>query len=461
MGSSEVIKPNSYSTANRLHRWLVCSALLLIAYNAAALAQLPPLDRAETEVPADLNGLHFYLITVDVGNNVWDNFGHTALRLHDENANIDLVFNWGVFDVSGGVVDFSYNFFSGVMNYHLATNPPTREFDVYRAQGRTVWQDRLNLTNPQKERLYRRLMWNLRSENLNYSYHYFFDNCTTRVRDYLDEALNGAISAQYSGVTEETFRHHIREHYASLSLIGFSLDVLMNSNIDQQVTEWDDMFRPMILRQRLKAMNSDVGGAEEVLPLLSDHQLIMEFPPPTIQRSGYQIASIGLLVPLVVLLMMLKRIPMSYFATNARISLRAAGLSFRLLGLIGLVTALFSGIFGLLMLGSWFVSDHTDTHHNFNLLLFWPTDLLGVVVALRWLFFCRPWPMSHNSAPFINNYLLIHLLAMFAYGLAALFGLTDQVIVEIAVNVLPGFLLLILLAWLVGFEPARSKNMFF
>ncbi|MEC7080320.1 MAG: DUF4105 domain-containing protein, partial [Pseudomonadota bacterium] len=370
------------------------------------------------------------------------------------------VFNWGVFDTSGGVADFSYNFFKGVMDYRLATSSSTSEFDVYRAQGRTVWQDRLNLTNPQKEKLYRRLMWNLQAENLAYEYHYFFDNCTTRVRDYLDEALGGAISDQYSGVTEKTFRHYVREHYASASLIGFSLDVLLNSNVDQQVSEWEEMFLPLTLRQRLQAMSSDVGGAEEVLPLLSDHQKIMEFPPPTVQPSAYQIASVGLLVPLLALLLMLKRLPMTYLATHSRISLRAAGLSFRLLGLVGVVTALFSGIFGFLMLSSWFVSDHIDTHHNFNLLLFWPTDLLGVVIAIRWLVSCRPWPMSHDSAPFIHNYLLAHVGALLAYSAAAFFQLTSQLIVDLAVHLVPGLLLFTLLIWLVGLEPARSKNIF-
>ena len=461
MGSSEIFKSACYETIIRLGRWLVRSVLLLFACNPAALAQLSPIDRDGTEIPTDLNGLHFFLITVDVGNNIWDNFGHTALRLYDENTDTDLVFNWGVFDASGGVIDFSYKFFSGAMSYRLETSSPTREFDAYRAQGRTVWQDRLNLTNPQKERLYRRLMWNLQVENLTYDYHYFFDNCTTRVRDYLDEALSGAISAQFRDGTDKTFRHHIREHFASLSLIGFSLDVLMNSNIDRQVTEWEDMFLPLSFRQRLKAINSDVGGAEEVLSLISDHQLIMEFPPPTIQRSVYQIVPIGFFAPLMALLVMLKRIPMSYFATNARVGLRAAGFSFRLLGLVGAAAAGFSGIYGLLMLASWFVSGHIDTHHNFNLLLFWPTDLLGMIIALRWLFFCRPWPMSHNSAPFIHNYFLIRVLSMLAYGAAALFDLTDQAIIELAVNVLPGFLFFILLIWLVGFEPARSKNMFF
>ena len=145
-------------------------------------------------IPADMSGVHFYLITVDVGDAVWDNFGHTALRVFDENSNTDVVFNWGNFDIGSGAVEFSWDFFKGIMNYQLATSSPRQEFSMYRFQERTVWQDRINLTNPQKVRLYRRLMWNLEPENIVYPYQYFYDNCTTKVRDYLDEALSGRIS---------------------------------------------------------------------------------------------------------------------------------------------------------------------------------------------------------------------------------------------------------------------------
>jgi len=420
-----------------------------------------PLNAADYPVPADFSGVHFYLITVDVGKNVWDNFGHTALRMYDESSNTDLIFNWGVFDVSGGVVAFSYNFFKGIMPYRLATNLPGREFDMYRAQGRTVWQDRINLTNPQRETLYRRLMWNSEPENLEYDYQYFFDNCTTRVRDYIDEALGGSVFENNQGETDRTFRDLVRSHYASVALIAFSLDVLMNSNIDRPVSEWEEMFLPLSLRQRLSALTSDVSEDGVVLPLLSDHQVIMEFPPPTAQSSGYQLASVALLAPVFFLLLMLKRIPMSYFATHSRVSLKAAGLNFRLLGLLGLLTASFSGIYGSLMLGSWFVSDHVDTHHNINLLLFWPTDLLGILVALRWLVLCKSWPMTHNSAPFINYYLMLHVAAMLGYVAIAFLGLSQQLIMDIAVYVVPGFLLFTLLIWVVGFEPAKPSNMFF
>ena len=420
-----------------------------------------PPELADYAVPADMNDVHFYLITVDVGDSVWDNFGHTALRVRDENNNTDTVFNWGYFSFGDGVIAFSWNFFKGIMDYSLVTNSPSQEFAMYRAQERTVWQDRINLTNPQKERLYRRLMWNLEPGNVQYPYQYFFDNCTTKVRDYLDEALLGRISRQYTAETDVSFRDQVQAHYESVGLIGFSLDILMNSNIDRNMTEWEDMFLPLKLRERLMGVSSDVAENGQQLMLLSDPQIVGQYPAPTADSDPYQIATLVLVAPVLFLALMLKRIPQSYFATHPRIGLKAAGINFRILGLIGLLTAIFSGVYGILMLGSWFVSNHVDTHHNINLLLFWPTDILGVVVSLRWLLLCKPWPMTHNSKPFINYYLLAHVAGMLLYGAIAFFELVTQSIGNIALYVVPGFLLFTFMIWLVGFEPVKPKNMFF
>jgi len=423
-----------------------------------ALSQPPSEEIRPYQVPTDMSGVYFYLITVDVGDMIWDNFGHTALRVYDQNSDTDTVFNWGVFDVSGGIVPFSWNFFKGIMNYRLATNPPSQEFGMYRDQQRSVWQDKLNLTNPQKEILYRRLMWNLEPENVEYAYQYFFDNCTTKVRDYLDEALLGKVSREYTGITETTFREQVQSHYESVPLIAFSLDVLMNSNIDRAVTEWEDMYLPLRLRDRLLNVKSDVAENGQQLMLLNDPQVIMEFPAPSIKTNGYVVSSSVLWVAVILLILNLKRMPRSYFASYLRVGLRAPRISFRVLGMLGLLTAVFSGVYGAVMLGSWFVSDHIDTHHNFNLLLFWPTDLLGIPIALCWLFFCKPWQMTHNSAPFIHYYLFMHIAGMAIYTVIGLFSLTDQSIYDIAIYVLPGFFLYTLLIWFIGFEPVKPKG---
>ena len=260
------------------------------------------------QLPSNMSGIHFYLVTVDVGDDVWNNFGHTALRLFDENTNTNTIFNWGVFDISGGVAGFSWNFFKGVTNYRLATNSPSQEFASYAAQGRTVWQDKINLTNPQKKRLYQRLMWNLEPANVEYSYQYFFNNCTTKLRDYLDEALNGGIKSRFNGDTQSTFRDHVQSHYQSIGILAFSLDIMMNSNIDRVISEWEEMFLPLKLREYLLQMGSNVAENGEWQMLLSDPQIIIDFPPPIIESNPYQIASIFLLSPLLLLFLMIKHV---------------------------------------------------------------------------------------------------------------------------------------------------------
>lgn len=405
---------------------------------------LTPVEGADIRLPADLSQLDFYLVTVDVGDMVWDNFGHTALRMVDRNTDTDLVFNWGLFDASIGYVRFASNFMQGIMDYRLGISPPGWEFGRYQQEQRTVWQDRLVLTDPQKRRLYERLAWNIRDENIEYQYDYFFDNCTTRVRDYLDEALGGALSQQNSALTQRTYRDEVRSHYASLPLISFSLDVLMNERIDRRMTQWERMFLPMQLRERLQAMG-----------LLEDSQTVMEFDAPSAGLNPYYLAA-STMLPLLLLLLCLQRASIASFSSQPGFGLRVPALTYRLLGLVGLVITLFSGIYGLIMTLGWLFSAHQDLHANMNLLLFWPTDLIGVLIALRWLLTGGPWTISEGRHQLVVSYLVIHVMAAVVYLVMAVAGLTDQALGALTLYVLPALMLFTLLVALAGVRRTRS-----
>jgi len=56
---------------------------------------------------------------------------------------------------------------------------------------------------------------------------------------------------------------------------------------------------------------------------------------------------------------------------------------------------------------------------------------------------------------------MAHLVAMAVYAVVALFDLYSQSIFPIALYVLPGFALFTVLIWMVGFEPAKPKPMYF
>src|SRR5690606_24001953 len=183
-------------------------------------------------------------------------------------------------------------------------------------------------TTAQKQRLYQRLAWNLRAENIVYDYDYFFDNCTTRVRDYLDEALGGSIAERSRAFSSNTFRDEVQSHYASIPLIAFSLDVLMNERIDRRMSQWEQMFLPAQLRDQLNRLG-----------LLDRSEVLAQFTPPAPGINAYYVAAL-LLLPLMLLLLSVRRASIASFSSQPGFTLRVPALSYRLLGLVGVVVLL-------------------------------------------------------------------------------------------------------------------------
>ncbi len=440
--------------------WLAfCLPLCLIELAHAQLpAQLPTLGDADAYPrPADYGRLHFHLVTVDVGNRLWDNFGHSALRMRDEAGGVDLLFNWGGFDISGGMLAFGFRFFLGEMNYRLFTVPTDQAYARYRQEARSVWEDRIHLNNAEKARLYQRLMWNLEPENLGYQYDYFDDNCTTRLRDYLDEALDGRLRGFFTQQTETSYRQLIWSHFGSLAVVAMLLDLGMNSNIDRPISEWESMFLPLNLRRSLARVDSDVARGGAQLPLLDESRVVMQFQPPTRQWNAYAIST-ALLVSLSLLPLLSTRRPRhSRFlgaSRNRPRSLSKPG--YLVLGALTLAVASFSGILGCLMLFGWLWSGHADLHHNVNLLLFWPTDLIGVAIALRWLILRSPWPLNRHNAPYFDYYLLAHLLGILVYAVVDLGGLVEQDLSRARTWLLGPLALIVFLIWRHGFRHSEN-----
>ncbi len=419
------------------------------ADNAVQLTaqDLPVIDDLRSiRLPADWNRVQFFLITVDVGNRLWDNFGHTALRMVDENSDTDIVFNWGLFDTSVGYLRFGANFARGVMEYQLGVSPPHWELSRYQGEARTVWQDRITLTNAQKLQLYQRLSWNLRPENIVYSYDYFFDNCTTRVRDYLNEALIGTLADRSQTLVPETFRDEVQAHYASLPLIALSLDVLMNERIDRQMSQWEQMFLPASLRDQLGRLG-----------LLTDTEVLAQFTPPQDRYSPYLVTSL-LMMPLFLLLLCVRKASIASFSSQPGFTLRVPSVSYRVLGLTGLVISLFSGVYGIIMLLGWLFSSHQDMHANINLLLFWPTDLMGLLLATRWTLVGSAPSVTRGRNQFVMIYMALHLLAAVAYVFMGLTGLSQQNTLSLMMFVMPVLILFALVLSTAGLRSVRSLS---
>lgn len=437
---------------------LLGRVLLLFLFGlvpAMAQPSLPAIDEpAAIPMPVDLSRVRFQLLTVDAGDHVWDNFGHTALRVVDENTGTDLVFNWGLFDTSGGLLPFGWRFFRGDMRYRLGVVPTAWELSRYEREQRSVWQDRLNLTQEQKARLYRRLAWNLRDGNVAYDYDYFRDNCTTRVRDYLDEALGGALSETMEGRAGESWRDEVRRHYRSLPPVAVTLDVWLNGQVDEPMSRWQQMFLPMELREGLLRTDSGVRRNGESLPLLARGEQLLRFESPPDRGNGYHYMA-GLLLPLGLLASTVRRVPLSSLSSSPGYRLAAGALSYRLLGLLGIALSLFSGLTGLVLVVGWWMSSHEVLQANWNLLLFWPTDLFLLGAALRWLLTGREVRTTTGWHQWIVTYLVLHGVAGLVYFFIAVTGLAEQQLGSTVLYILPVLPVFAVIVALAGYRSVR------
>ncbi|MBA2542801.1 MAG: hypothetical protein H0V17_24360, partial [Deltaproteobacteria bacterium] len=87
-------------------------------------------------------------------------------------------------------------------------------------------------------------------KNLYYAYDHFWDNCTTRVRDILDEASGGILSTLKGVETDgKTFRDLARDGFWGMRGFLLITDVAMGRVTDRVPDYWERMFLPQFLRE--------------------------------------------------------------------------------------------------------------------------------------------------------------------------------------------------------------------
>lgn len=416
-----------------LSRWLlaVCVGLFL-ALGRGEAAEFK-------QMPADLDQVDIYLHTADIGNQIYTNFGHIALRVHDKSTGSDLVFNWGIFDFGSSPVAFGLNYYKGILNYKLGIYPYRWAIEGYKAEKRKIWQDKFYLTRDQKEKLLTRLIENARPENQVFAYLYFADNCATRIRDHLDAVMGGAVrQATAENHASQTFRDMVYEGYSYTPGLDLFLDIAMNSNIDKLMTLWERMFHPLHMRDvYLKTMN-------EGRPLFEESTVLIDFPrPESYPGLSFMLFLVGFGVPLSLL-------GIAFFAQEKTGKLWST--TYRLFALVSLPLAGFGALLGFLMPLTWVVSNHLDLHHNANMLVFWPFDFILLVWLFAILVQGHGWRVSARSAAFLQRYVLAHVIVTLLMPVLRLLGLIQQNVDRISVWILPPYLVMLFLLWRMGTE---------
>jgi hypothetical protein len=381
------------------------AALLMVAFPLHA--QQPGAD------------LRISVITIGPGAEVWERFGHNAIMVEDTMTGEARWYNYGMFDFNAA--DFWPRFLKGDMRYWMAGGNVRSELGAYIERNRSVWVQELDLTPPQRLALKQFLEWNVLPENRFYHYDYYYDNCSTRVRDALDRVIGGAIKAQTEGqATATTFRAETRRLTESSLPVYIGIELGLGRPTDRPISQYEEMFLPMALRDHLRQVTlRDSTGTER--PLVKAEETLFrstaEPPPAAPPRWWPWFLLAGVIVGGVLLV-----------SGRALGRSGAARWSF---GILAGAWTLFAGLGGLMLAALWSFTHHTAAYANENLLQLCPLALVLLALLPRLLHHPQePHPVAARVA-------LVMLLASLAGLVVKLLPGASQMNWEIIAFALP------------------------
>jgi len=191
------------------------------------------------------------LVTMGIGSLMWERHGHIALCVRYHDSKNDICYNYGIgnFHQPGAM---AWGFFRGAKSFWAGEQEVDDLIRIYAGADRTVWAQPIPLTAEQKQQVIKKLEHDILDEHRYYAYDHFWDNCTTRVRDILDDALGGALKSMTEETDGKTFRDLARDGFYGMRIPLLITDMFMGRVTDRVPTYWERMFLPQYLREAVQ-----------------------------------------------------------------------------------------------------------------------------------------------------------------------------------------------------------------
>lgn len=315
----------------------------------------------------DSCNLRISLLTCSPGDDLYSTFGHSALRVTDRTSGMDIIYNYGTFDFDDP--DFYLKFARGKLLYYVSVEAYLDFMYAYRMENRGIVEQTLQLSCAEKHQLFEALKVNALENNKYYHYEFLFDNCTTRLREMINDHSEGL---RFHNILESpplSFRDMLhdyldkgRQYWSKLGI-----DLLLGNGIDRSPSNKEAMFLPDYL---MKGFDSASLRGE---PLVSEKKILLQqidpdtgtTVPPGTPTPASSMDWLGQPLTATTALLVFGII-MSFLRGPRATHIR------RLLD-----TGFFMSIggLGLLLLMMWFSTEHVLCADNYNLLWAWPIHL--------------------------------------------------------------------------------------
>jgi hypothetical protein len=312
-------------------------------------------------------GVSVYLITCGPGTATYSIYGHSALRIAIPERNTDLVYNWGVFDFA--TPNFAWKFAKGRLDYKLGVVSFDRFQQEYFLEQRWIKSQKINLEPDEINILFGLISDNLKPENLTYRYDFFYDDCSTRIRDLLEKSIGNKLTYPPEPRKDiPTFRDMVGKYQRPFPWLKLGVDLIMGTPGEKKASFRDKMFLPLDMQEGLSA--ALINRNSRLIPLLQNPEMVLDFETPVVKQSilTSPIFIFSFLFILVIIFSALNR---------NKIAAKAVDI---------VIFSIFS-LLALLMIFFNFFTDHQQMRWNINIIWLSPFVLLclaAVILNREW-----------------------------------------------------------------------------
>jgi hypothetical protein len=303
-----------------------------------------------------------YLITCGPGTETYSIYGHSALRIVIPEKQTDVVYNWGVFDFN--TKNFAWKFAKGRLDYMLIAEPPRGFLQEYFFEKRYVYSQKININPVETRKLVELINENLKPENVKYRYDFFYDDCSTRIRDLLEKSIGEKL--KYPPPETEkipTFRDMVARYQNPYPWLRFGVDLIMGSTSDKKSRFRDRMFLPLDLKDGLSKLT--VQRSDKRIPLLQNHEVLVDFEAPVIKQN-FLIAPPFIFTLVIIIVLILAAL------TKSRKIIRIIDIT---------IYSVFS-LLSVLMIFFNFFTDHEQMKWNLNIIWLNPFIIICLILLI-------------------------------------------------------------------------------
>ena len=310
------------------------------------------------------------IVTAGPGEALYEKFGHAAIRIKDPVLNLDLIYNYGVFDFNQP--NFLLNFADGKMYYVLARYDFKYFLSSYKKDKRWLKQQVLNLNKIEKQQLFLYLENNARIENATYPYDPFFNNCASKLKDITTVILKENVLLNSEKIKDKsTLRELMNKEITWNTWGNFGINLITGRILDQERNQLEYTYLPDYLFKTIK--NGKIKRDHKIINLVKREDVLLDFDEISTNISLFNPLAFFTLLALIVVLITVKDIK------NQK---RTKWLDFIIFFLTGIV--------GLILTYFWFFSSHKTAPDNYNVLwAFLPNLIVAFIVtkaiAKKWL----------------------------------------------------------------------------